>query len=117
MSGSGGHDGGEMWWKFLGDGPLIEPGIGASPHRHFAIAKRLFRQPFGDIKAVAAFIFKGPELATRISAATNVYQRVHVAVRGKIHGAIGVRITDVGREGEDYGKRVFLRVRLVDSGV
>ena len=59
--------------KLLQHRPLIKSRVGTSPHRHLAVAIRLFCQPFNDIVSVAAFIFEWPELSARIAAPAHVH--------------------------------------------
>src|SRR5437762_1982933 len=81
MSGSSRHDCGQMRWKFLRCRPLIEACVRTAPHRDFAVAERLLRQPLNNVVPVSGLVCKRLEFATGISAAADIDQREYVAVR------------------------------------
>src|SRR5207244_8929042 len=75
-----GHDCRQMRRKFLCRRPLIEPGVGTAPHRDFAVAKRLLREPFDDVVPIAWFIGKRLRLSGGIPATTNIDQRKNITM-------------------------------------
>ena len=102
------HDCGEVWRKFLGSCPLIEAGVGATPHRHFAVAERLLGEPFNDVVTIVWFLREWFEVAAGIAAAAHIDEGKDEAVRGEISAARVIRVGDVRRECKD--DRIFLRV-------
>src|SRR5713101_1755352 len=74
------HDRCKMGWKFFRRRPLIEPCIGAAPHRHFAVAEGLLCQPFHDVVSIAGVICKRLKFAARVSSTANIDKRERVAV-------------------------------------
>ena len=74
------HDGGEVRRKFFCCGPLIEAGVRTAPHRHFAVAKWLLREPLDDIVAVARLLGEWLEVAAGIPAAANIDKRKRVTM-------------------------------------
>jgi hypothetical protein len=80
MRGSSGHDRRQMRRKFLHRSPLIEAGVRAAPHGHFAVTEWLLRQPFNHVMSVARFICKRLELAARIASAANVNESEHITM-------------------------------------
>ena len=80
MRGGSGHDCRQMRRKFLRRCPLIEARIRTAPHRHFAVAEWLLRQPLDHVVPVARFICERLELAAGISAAANIDEREHITV-------------------------------------
>ncbi len=111
------HDRRQVRRKFLGRGPLIVAGVGATPHRHLAIAVALLRQPFDDVVTIARLLQHRRELAFRIAAAAHVDCQVHVTVAGEIHAAVVVALRDVRRQREDARHRVLLSLRPVNGGI
>src|SRR6266446_738175 len=61
-----GDDRRQVRGKFLQHCPLVESCVRAAPHRYFAIAIRLLRQPFHHVVAVLALIHKWLELSAGI---------------------------------------------------
>jgi len=80
---------------------LIEPSVRTAPHRHFAVAKRLLRQPLHDIMSVARLIRERLELAAGIAATANIDKCKRVTVRGEVSRTRVIAVGDVRREGEN----------------
>src|SRR6058998_1084464 len=64
MRGGSRHDCCQMRWKFLRCSPLIEACVRSAPHRDFAVAERLLRQPLSNVVPVSGFVCKRLEFAT-----------------------------------------------------
>src|SRR3954470_10255024 len=92
MCRSRGDNRGKVWRKFFQRGPLIESGVGASPHGDFAVAPRLLREPFDDIVAIARVIGEGLECPPGITAPAHIHQRVNVAMLREIDRAIRITV-------------------------
>ena len=58
------HNRGQVRRQFLGRGPLIESGVGTTPHRDFAVTKRLFRKPFHQVMTITRVVSEGLEVAS-----------------------------------------------------
>ena len=96
------HDRRKMRGQFFGGRPLIKSRVRSAPHRDFAVAEWLLRQPFHDVVSIAGFICEWLKLATGISAATNIDKRKCVTVRCEVCGAGMIRIGDVRRQSENH---------------
>src|SRR5215469_17100620 len=75
MRGGSGHDRRQMRRKFLRRCPLIEARIRPAPHGHFAVTKRLLRQPLNYVMSIARFICERLEVPAGIAAAANIDER------------------------------------------
>src|SRR5438309_9100095 len=104
MRGGGGYDRRQVRRKFLRGRPLIEPSVRTAPHRHFAVAKRLLRQPLDDIMSVARLICERLELAAGIAATANIDKCKHVPVRREVCSAGVIGVGNVGCECENDGR-------------
>ena len=117
MRGGRRHDRRKMRRELLRDGPLVEAGVGAAPHRDLAVAPGLLRQPLDDVVSVAAVVGEGFEDAAGVPAAAHVHEREHVAVRGEVESALEIAVADVRREREDSREIFLLAGRPVDRRV
>jgi len=97
------HDSGKVLRRFFCSRPLIEPGLGAAPHRDFAVAKWLLREPLHHVVAVVWLLGERFELTPGISATTNIDKRKPVTVGSEICGSRVIRIGDVRCESENDG--------------
>src|SRR5260221_10241013 len=89
------HDRGEVRWKFLCSSPLHVAHIRAAPHRDFAAAIRLPREPLYDVMTVLRLVGIRLEFPLRIATAANVHGQERVASRSEIHTAIMMSLPDV----------------------
>src|SRR5713226_6430220 len=105
------HDCHQVQRKFLQHRPLVEARVRTAPHRHFAVAIRLLREPFHHVVAVLALIHKWLKLPAGISASAHIHEGVHIAMLREIRGAVRVRVSDVWCKCENHRQRLFLTMR------
>ncbi len=110
------HDGGKMGRELLGRGPLIIARVGTTPHRDFAVAIRLPRQPLHDVVAVVGLLEERFELPLGIAPAAHIDAEKWITVRRKIHTPVVIALRDVGSERENARRGRLLVSRRVDVG-
>ena len=106
-----------MRWNFLSGRPLVITGVGAAPHRHFAVAKGLLRQPFHNVVAVFRFLSHRAEFALRTAAATHIDKDKNISIFGEIIRAGVIAVANIWRKGKDHGKRRRHGLRFIDRSV
>src|SRR5712691_4133146 len=95
------HDSGKVRRRFFCSRPLIETGVRAAPHRDFAVAKWLLREPLHHVVAVMWLLRERFELAAGITAAAHIDKCEGVTMRCKISGAGMIAVGNVRRQGEN----------------
>ena len=117
MGGSDGNDGSQMFGSFAQRHPLIEAGVGSSPHGDFAVGPGLPGDPFDYVVAVLRLLEEGVELSLGVAAATDIDDGEDISVLGEVIGAGMIAVADVGCQLEDDRQRILLVVGTVYRGV
>src|SRR5262249_51826724 len=102
MRSGGGNNRRQMWRKFFRGGPLVESRVRSAPHRDFAVAERLLRQPLDNIVSVARFICERLEFAAGIPAASNIDQSKSITMRGEVGSTRVIGVGNVRSKGENH---------------
>src|SRR5262249_21280058 len=103
--------------KLLCSAPLIEPTIGAAPHRDLPAAVWLLSNPFNYVVAILCFLDKRAKFSLRISAAARVHAYERIAALREIQCELVPHLSHIRSQCKDDRRRRCVVPRHVQGGV
>ena len=111
------HDGSQVRRELLGGCPLVVAGVGAAPHRNFAVAIGLPRKPLDHVVPVVGFLEEGFKLSFGVAAPANIHCEERQPMGGEVDAAVVIALSDVRSKREDARCRAVLGPRRVHRGI